>query len=159
MTASGCGSCTLCCTVMKVTTDTVKPAHVTCEHCTAGGCGIYADRPDACRGFKCLWLASQDFPPVRLAPELRPDRAGTVIDLNTVGYVIAHCETRRSWTREPMLGWLLRMATKTTVMLELPDGAHLLAPDGSTEALLPVGVDPTTKQRLYVRASELEAVR
>jgi len=159
MSASGCGTCTLCCTVMKVTAETVKPAHVRCEHCTEGGCGIYADRPDACSGFKCLWLASQDYPPARLPAEMRPDRTGVVLDLNTAGYVLAHCEANRAWTREPMLGWLLRMATRTTVLIERPDGAHVLAADGSTERLIPIGVDPATKQRLYVRAAELDAAR
>lgn len=161
MTASACGSCTLCCTVMKVTVtdDDVKPAHVQCQHCTDQGCGIYLNRPDACSGFKCLWLASQDYPPARLAAELRPDRTGVVLDLNTAGYVLAHCEANRSWTHEPMLGWLLRMTTRTTVLLERPDSAHVLAADGSTERLIPIGVDSATRQRLYVRAGEMDAVR
>lgn len=151
----GCGSCTLCCTVMKVTAETVKPAHVRCEHCESHGCAIYDERPLVCREFKCLWLASQQTPELSLGQALRPDRARVVLDINTAGYIIAHCERPLSWMRQPIHNWLLLMATRTKVMLETPNGAYLLSPDGSTERLQKVGVDPLTNQRLYMRSSEI----
>ena len=52
-----------------------KPRHAWCPHfVTRAGCGIYEDRPAACREFVCMYLA---------APELdetwRPDKARFMI--------------------------------------------------------------------------------
>lgn len=56
-----------------------KPANTWCTHCeTAKGCAIYADRPQSCRVYECLWLRSQAFDKP-LAPALRPDRSRVVI--------------------------------------------------------------------------------
>lgn len=147
-----CGSCTLCCTVMKVTTpDAVKPAHSRCEHCTADGCGIYVDRPETCATFECLWSASQQAPSLALPPALRPDRCGVVIDLNCAGTVLAHCEFPASWKREPMHRWLLGMAARGhNVLLLSRDADLLLKADGSTWPLRCIGVDPITNNRVYV---------
>lgn len=137
---------------MKVTTpDTVKPAHSRCEHCTARGCAIYADRPEACATFECLWLASQQAPSLALPASMRPDRAGVVIDLNGAGTVLAHCAFPGCWKREPMHGWLLAMAADgRAVMLDVPGQALLLLRDGSTLPLRCIGVDPITNNRVYV---------
>ncbi|MBN8501473.1 MAG: hypothetical protein J0M19_10025 [Sphingomonadales bacterium] len=58
-----CGSCTLCCKVLKVPeTDSGKGEW--CRHCAVGqGCTIYAERPERCREFLCgylLWDAVPD---------------------------------------------------------------------------------------------------
>jgi len=67
---NSCDGCTLCCNLEPVTTpELTKPANRWCEHCEVGkGCRIYDGRPQACRDFQCLWLAS-DAP-----PSMRPDR-------------------------------------------------------------------------------------
>jgi hypothetical protein len=66
-----------------------KPA---CHWCKAvewrgcgGRCGIYHERPDACRTFECIWLQSQVRTPQNgyprgqvLPPALRPDRCHIV---------------------------------------------------------------------------------
>ncbi|WP_232280350.1 hypothetical protein [Sphingomonas sp. PAMC 26605] len=131
-----------------------KPDRQTCEHCSADGCSIYDARPDACRGFQCLWLASQQIAQLALPAAMRPDRAGIVIDLNAAGTVLAHCEHPGSWTREPMRSWLLDKAARTNVILELSYGAEMLAADGGTERLERVGVHESGN-RLYVRVSDL----
>lgn len=75
---AGCSSCSACCFLLEVE-ELKKPFVTWCSHCRpgnpAGGCGIYADRPAACGGFACLWLASQHRPGEEMAPELRPDRS------------------------------------------------------------------------------------
>ena len=70
-----CGECTVCCTVAPIRTATlVKAPSTPCPHCTAGGCGIYLQRPDECRDSFCGW---------RARPELdagwRPDLSGVMI--------------------------------------------------------------------------------
>lgn len=156
MTGFSCGSCTLCCTVMRVATmEPPKPEHKTCDHCTSNGCSIYSKRPEQCATFQCMWLGSQRVPAFALAPALRPDRCGVVIDLNGAGTIIAHCHRPLSWKRDPIHAWLLNMAARTVVMLETPEGPFLLSADDTTERLVKVGVDASTNNRLYVRESEL----
>ncbi|HEV7309585.1 hypothetical protein [Ensifer sp.] len=50
-----CGTCTLCCRLPDI--DALeKPANDWCRHCIEGqGCRIYAERPQLCRDFLCLW--------------------------------------------------------------------------------------------------------
>jgi hypothetical protein len=56
VTGRECGSCSLCCKLLDVP-EAGKPNHEWCPHCRPGhGCRIYAQRPDICRGFACLWL-------------------------------------------------------------------------------------------------------
>jgi hypothetical protein len=56
-----CGSCSLCCKLIKVE-PLNKPRGEWCKHCVPGkGCGIYADRPEACKLWMCEWLVNQRF--------------------------------------------------------------------------------------------------
>jgi len=68
-----CGGCTVCCTALPIT-EFAKPAGVTCQHCTAAGCGIYETRYDICRSFLCGWLLLPG-----LDESWRPDRSGILI--------------------------------------------------------------------------------
>ena len=89
MTAS-CDGCALCCKVLSVE-EIDKPANRWCRaiHQTEHGrsCGIYSDRPAACRVFECLWLASQSRPGQEMQPELRPDHSHVVfcMDFSVTG--------------------------------------------------------------------------
>ncbi len=50
-----CGDCAMCCHLLSI--DSIQvPADTRCPHQTATSCTIYADRPDECRDFECLWL-------------------------------------------------------------------------------------------------------
>lgn len=69
-----CGGCTVCCTALPIEADFTKPAGVTCQHCTTGGCGIYETRYAICRGFFCGWLLLPG-----LDENWRPDRSGILI--------------------------------------------------------------------------------
>jgi hypothetical protein len=138
---------------MKVTAPaSVKPAHEKCNHCTSSGCSIYADRPEACATFECLWLASQKVPSLAFPAALRPDRCGVVIDLNAAGTVLAHCALPGSWKRGAIRSWLIGMAGRGhNVLLDTQGETALLKADGTTTRLRCIGVDPDTKNRLYVR--------
>lgn len=152
----GCGSCTLCCTVMKVDMTPPKPEHVPCWHCTRAGCEIYADRPKPCRVFECLWLGTQARAELPTLPSaLRPDRCGVVMEVNTASYIIAHCHWPAAWKRAPILAFLTDMTSRTRVLIENQGGTTLLMPDGSTRALMHIGVDPKTNERLYALGDEL----
>lgn len=69
-----CGSCGLCCKLLAVE-PLAKPAQRWCSHFTAGaGCGIYDERPQECRTFRCLWLMRP-----QLGDEWQPNRSHIVL--------------------------------------------------------------------------------
>jgi hypothetical protein len=88
-----CGSCTLCCKLVPVTSHHEreeqlasllnvpigpridKPAGQKCPHQCASGCKIYDERPFSCRMWSCRWLNGADTEGMR-----RPDRVHYVID-------------------------------------------------------------------------------
>ena len=85
-----CGSCSLCCTVLRVD-ELAKPAGQDCVHQRGtSGCGIHETRPPVCRGYACLWLQGG------LEDDERPDRTGGVVDLEPRGasVVLSIRETR-----------------------------------------------------------------
>jgi hypothetical protein len=55
-----CNGCTLCCLLTDLPI-LEKPAGVMCKHCTSNECGIYQDRPKACRDFLCAYR-TEDMP-------------------------------------------------------------------------------------------------
>jgi hypothetical protein len=72
-----CGACTACC--FEITIDDpmlAKPPRETCVNCTAQGCAIYAERPEACRSWFCVWRRVADLP-----DHLSPDRSGLIVCL------------------------------------------------------------------------------
>ena len=69
-----CGPCTMCCSALEIA-ELKKPAGPLCVNCRlAGGCAIYADRPQVCRDFECEWLTRRD-----LARRFRPDLVGVIL--------------------------------------------------------------------------------
>jgi hypothetical protein len=74
-----CGTCSLCCTVLRVD-ELAKPAGRDCVHQRGqSGCAIHATRPEICRSYRCLWLQGG------LEDDERPDATGGVVDLETTG--------------------------------------------------------------------------
>ena len=108
LTAAGktCGDCGLCCKLMGVTA-LEKPAGKWCRHFSkAGGCAVYADRPDDCRVFNCLWLLTD-----ALGPEWKPTVAGFVLHSEQGGArLIVESDPARphDWRREPYQSTLRR---------------------------------------------------
>jgi hypothetical protein len=70
-----CGTCIACCKIPKID-ELDKPMNVLCRHCTGTACGIYAERPDVCRQYYCLWRRIEAMP-----AEARPDRIGIMFAL------------------------------------------------------------------------------
>lgn len=153
-TPNACGGCNACCTIMRVEMEPVKEPWQRCAHACKGGCAIYDARPEPCRTWSCVWLHSQTMGGDRLPSALRPDRCGVVVNLNSVGTILAHCATPAAWKGDQVRRWLVaRAAAGKTVILVTTEGALLLLADGSTEALRDSGfVDPATNERRYVRA-------
>lgn len=57
-----CGKCSLCCKLNKIEV-LDKPTGHWCEHCRIGtGCAIYAERPEICRAYNCLYLVNPNVP-------------------------------------------------------------------------------------------------
>jgi hypothetical protein len=74
-TRRSCGTCTACCFIFDIEA-TGSPQYAWCRHCAIGrGCAVYAERPEECRNFYCLWRMGFG------RDEDRPDRHGVVIDL------------------------------------------------------------------------------
>lgn len=71
-----CGECTACCRELAIVADGMKKLPgVACVHCTAGaGCSIYAERPQVCRSYHCLWRSIPG-----MADAWRPDRSGIMM--------------------------------------------------------------------------------
>jgi hypothetical protein len=70
-----CGSCTLCCTLVRVE-ELGKAQYTRCTHQSRSrGCKIYAARPEGCRQWFCCWR-------LNLLPLgcKRPDHSGYLVD-------------------------------------------------------------------------------
>ncbi|PZQ58094.1 MAG: zinc/iron-chelating domain-containing protein [Phenylobacterium zucineum] len=94
--AKTCGSCTLCCKVLAVEA-LGKPVGTWCQHRTARGCGIYEDRPAACRSFECIWLMDPEMP-----HRFRPDQTKVVLDQDAEArWLVARCDPAnpQAWRR------------------------------------------------------------
>jgi uncharacterized protein len=105
-----CGSCTACCKVLIIE-ELQKPAGVICSDCKIGvGCGVYAERPDACRNFICAWLYSPF-----MGPELKPERTHVVIWEWTAGCVVfGECDPDwpDAWRAPAVINFLRQTAAK-----------------------------------------------
>ena len=71
-----CRSCQFCCTHVPVEEPLNKLAGERCKHQCSKGCAIYANRPDPCKAWSCVWLFHED-----AAAMKRPDISGYAIDL------------------------------------------------------------------------------
>jgi hypothetical protein len=74
---------------------------------------------------------------------LRPDRCGVVLEVNTKGCIVAHNKTGDEWMKEPMRSVLLGYAQKTQVLVGHHETYFLLNKDGTQQALVRIGVDPS----------------
>jgi hypothetical protein len=79
VTGRECGICSLCWRLHDVP-EISKPKNEWCRHCRPGhgGCQIYDQGPDLCRGYACLWLTES-----KLGDEWFPAKAKIIADLTT----------------------------------------------------------------------------
>lgn len=108
-TGRTCGTCTLCCKVYDVP-DAQSVAGQWCRHCQPGrGCRIWAERPQQCRDFFCLWL-TQDW----LGPEWKPEQSKIVFTMEpATGFQFqVDPGSPNAWKREPYYGQIKRWAAE-----------------------------------------------
>lgn len=119
--ASHCQDCTGCCTVFEVK-EVHKGFGEPCKHIGktlfGTGCQIYAERPDACARYVCLWLDSQRRIEVPNLPEsLRPDVCKVVMgwpwgeDRETL-FIYPYPDHDDAWKREPIGSYLRGILAK-----------------------------------------------
>ena len=132
-----CGTCSLCCTILRVD-ELAKPAGRDCNHQRGpGGCAIHATRPPICRAYRCLWLQGG------LEDDERPDRTGGVVDLETtgVGLRLAIREARAGiFDESPMLRAIAERY-RSSMPVRITDTADVSDPDRPFRVLLAGGVE------------------
>jgi len=142
--ARACGTCTLCCKVMKIAV-LGKPVDRWCPHCAVGrGCAIYADRPGECAAFTCVWLSTPG-----LGEEWRPARCKIVLVYDERdNHLVAHVEAgnaaalKKSPYRERLRDWMLAgLPRGGRVYLAVGGHMSLLLPDGEHPLGVPAGDD------------------
>lgn len=135
--ARSCGSCSHCCTVLRVD-PLAKPAGVDCVHqCGERGCGIYATRPPICRDYRCLWLQGG------LRDDERPDRTGGIVDLESVGIGVrlGIREVRRgAFDASPALQ-AIAARYRDQMPVRISDAEDVMNPDRPFRVLLADGVE------------------
>lgn len=148
---NACGGCTMCCDLMRVEMEPPKEARCACPHMGKRGCRIYDARPEPCREWSCLWLLSQDRAKGdgKMASNLRPDRTGVVVEVNSKGHLVAHCRRATDWRAEPTKSWLLKAARNLTVIIEAPGEVLNLQASGQTTRLVRFGVNKDTNEVMY----------
>ena len=104
--------CSLCCKLIGVA-PLKKPRYQWCSHCTSTGCGIYADRPEDCKDFECIWLATQ-VTKSPLPKELKPSICGAIIGGTVDGkQMVVHLNDGTDW-RKGTLGQFIKFTSAHT---------------------------------------------
>lgn len=118
-----CGTCSACCTALAVH-KLDKPTYTPCVHQCGDGCGIYNQRPGACRDFQCLWLQGH------LGEEDRPDKLGVIFcatDHPDVGRATMLVECADGALQANAIRHAItRLATKTPVVLMSKTGGSIV---------------------------------
>ena len=103
-----CGSCTLCCKVMRIR-ELDKPPGEWCPHCAIGkGCKIYDSRPEDCRIFYCGYLIWDTLPDYWF-----PANSKIVVTSELGGDRLTfHVDPARpdAWRKEPFYSDIRRMS-------------------------------------------------
>lgn len=152
-----CGSCSLCCSVLRVD-ELSKLAGRDCIHQREGaGCGIHDRRPGICRAYHCLWLQGG------LEDDERPDLTGGVVDLEARGMnvgMIIHEAKPGAFDASPRLQAIAERH-RASMPVRILDTADVLDVDRSQRVLLADGVEHRIADtRLSVfRDGELVEVR
>jgi hypothetical protein len=162
--ARACGSCSLCCTLLRVD-ELAKLAGTPCVHqgkaaerprsepqasgAQEGGCGIHPGRPAICRRYRCLWLRGS------LEPGDRPDRLGAVLDLSSRGgspELVVHEAEPGIALRSVRLREIVNRY-RSAMPVRILDVESVLDPDRAFRVLLPDG------EELRVAGDEVETWR
>ena len=134
--ARSCGTCSLCCTVLRVD-EIGKRAGEDCMHQRGEkGCGIYETRPPICRGYQCLWRQGG------LEDDERPDATGGIVDLETVGVGLRlgiRLKEHGDFENSPRL-LAIAERYRSEMPVRITDAVDVMNPDRPFQVLLPEGV-------------------
>ena len=88
-----------------------KPAGRWCVHyAMRKGCGIYEERPQACRSYQCVWTMMPAF-----GDAWRPDRAKFLMDAGPNQVVICpDTGAPDAWRREPFYSRIKALSSRAT---------------------------------------------
>jgi hypothetical protein len=127
-----CGKCSLCCKLNKIAA-LDKPTGKWCMHCKIGsGCAIYADRPDICREYRCLYLMDSNLPeywyPLRCHMVLQSGSGPDVM------IVLVDPDRPDAWRREPynetIRGYAKALCPRGgKVLVKIGPRIHVVLPD------------------------------
>jgi hypothetical protein len=129
-----CGSCAACCHCMKIP-ELQKPPAQDCRHLIPlrvvereedlvpgrdCGCRVYAERPESCRVFVCLWKAG-----FIKSEGHRPDRLGITFSVQTdtafAPMVIVAHENYPDASRQPEARRVMEAVARRTLLLVFQD--------------------------------------
>ena len=132
-----CGTCSHCCTVLRVD-ELGKRAGLDCVHQRGEhGCGIHLTRPSICRRYECLWLQGG------LEDAERPDATGGIVDLETVGAGVrlGIREVRRGAFDESPALQAIAERYRSQMPVRITDAEDVMNPDRPFRVLLDDGVE------------------
>lgn len=133
LASRSCDDCRACCTEMGVD-EIKKPVGETCKHLCSTGCGIYAERPQSCRDFHCMWRVGFG----RLME--RPDRVGFFLDVTKPGgqlpqMMIARDAWRGALESPTVRAALNKIAEKHVIIIVHGDKRKMIGPPDAIETL------------------------
>lgn len=132
-----CGTCSHCCTVLRVD-ELGKPAGQNCMHQRGTfGCGVYATRPPVCRGYQCLWLQGG------LEDDERPDQTLGIVDLEPrgAGLELRIREIRPGAFDESPALRAIADRYRDQMPVRISDSVDIMNPDRPFRVLLGEGVE------------------
>lgn len=136
LNARNCGTCTLCCKVLGVEA-IGKATRQWCAHCGVGkGCAIYAERPDECRDFNCLYVINET-----LGEHWFPARSKMIVCSNpAVGRLEVHVDDGRvnAWRSEPFYSEIKEWSRAAAqdngqILVCLPDRTIVVLPHADVD--------------------------
>ena len=112
-TGRSCGSCSMCCYLPSFEVgEWKKPKNKWCQHCSGHSCNIYADRPELCREFECMWLMCN-----MLDDHWYPKKSKIIVVTSSTGNgdstLVFHVHDKYPlrWREEPYYSDIKRLAT------------------------------------------------
>ena len=126
-----CANCTMCCKIMGIA-ELSKPRNQWCPNCDVGkSCKIYADRPQSCRDFNCIYLRDGS-----LAEHWKPSRSRMVLTRYQAGRLCVHVDPDRpdAWRKEPyysdLKAWSRNAAlSRSMIAVYVGDNLTIVLPD------------------------------
>lgn len=110
-----CGECSLCCKVFDDIGGIDKPKGGWCPHCSlkGGGCKIYADRPDTCRSFQCLWIQARGEEHA-LPDWMKPNKVRFVVNSPNGYDLVLHVDPSMpdAWRKPEIIYFFSKLAEK-----------------------------------------------